>query len=202
MGQFSLSKTRNVTYTNVGGNYILGQSGLRKQNSGQVIKIYFYVPVLFTLSLTCSAQSDNKLNSTEDSLRIELRKTNRILATTKEHADRLMYLLTAKEMALRSTELRDSTFQALVAVQAYNFNENHKGNPADIDIYRALYKALERFKDPMLKTLTNNGDKDISTKIDALASKLCSCVKRNMKVDEWNKFSSQLPYEKTCGTSK
>ena len=148
---------------------------------------------------------DRTTNSIEDSLRTELRKTTSILKATQEQADRLTYLLTAKEMALRSTEIKDSNFQALVAVQAYNFNMNHEGSPADIDIYRALYKALEKFKDPMLKTLSvnvDNRDKDFSTKLDTLANKLCSHVKRNMKVDEWERFCSQLPYERTCGTTK
>lgn len=170
-----------------------------------MIRIYFYLLVLFTSPLTCIAQSDKKSNSTEDSLRTELRRTAQILETTKEQADRLMYLLIAKEMALRSTELKDSIFQALVVVQAYNFNKNHKGNPADIEIYRALYKALERFKDPTLKTLTidaDKTDKELPTKTESMASKLCSYIKRNMKVDEWNKFSSHLPYEQTCGTTK
>jgi len=171
--------------------------------NGQMTKILHVI--LFLLPLTGFAQVALKTNSAEDSLRVELKQMTVMFESKEKEADRLTYLLTAKEMALRSTELADSIFQVLVAVQAYNFNENHKGNPADIDIYRALYKALERFNDPILKTLKitiDKTDKDLSTKTETMASKLCSRIKRNMTINEWNKFASQLPYEYTCETAK
>lgn len=150
-------------------------------------------------SIICQCQEKSQGGDSAERI-----KTISILKSTAVQADRLTYLLTAKEMALRSAELDDPIFQALVAVQAYNFNKDHSGYPADIDIYRALYKALERFKDPMIKTLPVNvdvNDKELSMKMDVIVNKLCSRVKRNMKKNEWDKFCSQLPYEKTCATT-
>jgi hypothetical protein len=119
----------------------------------------------------------------------------------KNETSRLMYLLTAKEMALRSVELKDTVFQALVAIQAYKFNKEHKGSPTDIDIYRALYKALRRYDNPITKKLSleiDKSDKDWITKTEAMANELCSRLKRNMMIEEWNKFASHLVYESTC----
>ena len=136
-----------------------------------------------------------------DSLTTELRRANSILKHEKEQAERLEYLLTAKEMALRSTELKDSIFQALLAVQAQNFWTHNKGNYADTDIYRGLYDALKTFNDPLIKTLPveiNKTDNREYAKTNLMADKLCSRLKRNMLIEEWNRFASQLPYERTC----
>ena len=140
-----------------------------------------------------------------DSLTTELKKANSILKYKKEEAERLQYLLTAKEMALRSTELKDSKFQALVAVQAHKFWTHNKGNYADIDIYLGLYNALKTFNDPLVKTLPIEIDKMDNAdyaKTKLMADKLCLRVKRNMLLDEWNKFASHLPYEQTCPSTK
>ncbi len=168
-----------------------------------MINIYFYLLTLFTLPLICFAQRDSKSNSIEDSLRSELSNTTSILQSTKKTAERLMYLLTAKEMIVRSIELKDSLFQGLVAVQAFNFNRNHEGNRNDIDIYRGLYYASQRFGESIVMTLTktpSKTDKELIKIEIEMAEKLCSRIKRNMTLDEWNKFSSQLMYEQTCET--
>lgn len=157
-----------------------------------ILLIFAFLPII------CFSQ-----NSLVDSLREELRKANLMLKSSRNQADRLDYLLTAKEMALRSIELHDSVFQALVAIQAYKFNREHNGNPTDIDSYRALYKALERFADPMTQRLPkeiDKRDKDFTTKTDAMANQLCFRIKRNMTIEEWKKFSGHLMYETTCGT--
>ena len=138
-----------------------------------------------------------------DSLTTELRKANTTLKKRKEEADRLQYLLVAKEMALRSTELKDSVFQALLAVQAHNFWVHNKGHYADTDIYRGLYEALKTFNDPLLKTFPvkiDNADNGEYITTNLMADKLCSRLKRNMHIEEWNRFAGQLPYERTCST--
>lgn len=162
------------------------------------------ISLLLFISLSLKAFGQhNPDKKTIDSLTTELMKANAILKYEKEEADRLQYLLTAKEMALRSIELKDSVFQALLAVQAHNFWTHNKGNYADTDIYRGLYDALKTFNDPLIKTLplkigkTDNGE---YTKTNLIADKLCSRLKRNMLADEWNRFASQLPYERTCAT--
>ncbi len=167
-----------------------------------MIKTHFYLLILLILSLAASAQKVNDSNFIEDSLRQELLRTTIILESKKKETDCLLYLLTAKEMAIRSIELKDSIFQGLVAVQAFNFNTNYEGNKNDTDIYRALFQALQRFGHPSLTIFskipnkTNNELVEIESK---MAEKLCSQIKRNMTVFEWEKFSPGLNYEKTCG---
>ena len=163
-----------------------------------------YLLVFISLSVTALGQrnSDKKII---DSLTTELKKANSILKHEKEKAERLEYLLTAKEMALRSTELKDSILQALVAVQGHNFWTTNKGNYADIDIYHGLYAALKSFNDPLIKTLPFEIDKmdnEDYTMTRLMADKLCSRLKRNMFVSEWDMFASLLPYERTCNLSK
>ena len=168
-----------------------------------MIRTFFYLLILFVFPLTCIAQRDSKSISVEDSLKGELRKTTFILESTKKEANRLMYLLTAKEMAIRSIELKDSVFQGLVALQAFNFNRNYEGNRNDIDIYRGLYQALQKFGEAIVMTLPkqpNKTDKELIKTESEMAEKLCSRIKRNMTLNEWNKFSSQLMYEQTCET--
>lgn len=104
-------------------------------------------------------------------------------------------------MLLRSTEFKDSTLQALLAVQGHNFWTINKGNYSDIDIYRGLYAALKSFNDPLINTLPfeiGKGDNRDYAMTKIMADKLCSRLKRNMFVSEWDMFASQLPYEKTC----
>lgn len=165
-------------------------------------QIYLLLFISLSVSVFGQHNSDKRVI---DSLTTELKRANSILKHEKEEAERLQYLLTAKEMALRSTELKDSIFQALVAVQAHNFWTHNKGNYADIDIYRGLYNALKTFDDPLVKTLPIKIDKMDNReyiKTNLMADKLCSRIKRNMFVEEWEKFASHLPYERTCPSTK
>ena len=74
----------------------------------------------------------------------------------KADADRRRYLSTAKSMALKSKELSDTTSQALLAQQAYNFNTKYKGYPFDNDIYNGLFSALDRFNHPLTRSLSGH----------------------------------------------
>jgi hypothetical protein len=141
-----------------------------------------------------------------DSLKTEVMMRDAIAAEAIARAERLEYLLAAKEMSLRSVDLKDTTFQLLLAIQAHKFWAQHKGDWADIDIYRGLYHALKSIKDPLIKSLpltieaTQNPEYTMTT---MMADQLCSRLKRNMHLTEWNKYASQLPYEATCpGTKK
>jgi hypothetical protein len=168
-----------------------------------MLKIFQFI--ILALPLTCFAQT--KKTSIEDSLRTELYRAKVIGEVNQKEARRLEYLLAAllaaKEMALRSEDQKDSIFQALLAVQAYNFNKNHKGNPGDIEIYNALYKALLRFNDPVTKTLPSkidSAENEPRMKTEMMANKLCSKIKRNMTEKEWEKFCKYLMMERTCPT--
>jgi hypothetical protein len=165
-------------------------------------RIYF---LLLLLSISRLGTSQDKSKIIIDSLTRELNKANQIIGYAERSEKRLDYLLTAKEMALRSLDLKDSIFQALIAIQAYKFHTDHNGNYNDIEIYNALYSALKKFNDPLTNTLNPNldkKDKDTQIKTMAMADKLCSYMQRNMLVSEWNRFSSHLSYEPTCPLSK
>jgi hypothetical protein len=164
----------------------------------------FYLLLFISFSVTALGQR-NSDKRVIDSLKTELKRANFILKNEQERAEELVYLLTAKEMALRSTESKDSTLQALVAVQGHIFWTTNRGNYSDIDIYRGLYSALKRFNDPLTNTLPFEiGKRDnldyAMTRV--MADKLCSRLKRNMFISEWEMFASQLPYEKTCTPTK
>ena len=145
------------------------------------------------------------VNKKMDSLANRLETVTYMMKQSEAEVRRLQYLLTAKEMALRSSELKDSTFQGLIAIQAHTFWKSNNGSPADTDIYQGLYRALLTFKDSMVKTLPPRIDK-VSNQEYALtklmAAQLCSRMKRNMMLAEWNMFASQLPYERTCPATK
>ncbi len=165
------------------------------------VKYFLTLIILFAPVLTCFGQTAKKSISEADSLRQALIQRTEYLQRKEKEVTCLKYLLVAKEMALRSTELQDSIFQALAAVQAYKFNKTYGGNPSYIDVYRALYKALERLGDPFVKTASINidrRDKTFSEKTATMANKLCSKIKRSMTIEEWNKFAEDLMYEQTC----
>lgn len=72
----------------------------------------------------------------------------------RNEALRQQYLSTAKAMAVKSKELRaDKVQQSLVAQQAYKFNTANGGNPFDDDVFNGLYNALNKWNDPLARSL-------------------------------------------------
>ncbi|MEL6846587.1 MAG: hypothetical protein AAFP02_25555, partial [Bacteroidota bacterium] len=68
----------------------------------------------------------------------------RALAEQKEReAQELLIISVAQSMAARSLQLDEAALQALVAQQAYNFNQDANGNPYDRTIYEGLYYAVK-----------------------------------------------------------
>ncbi|BDD01343.1 hypothetical protein [Persicobacter psychrovividus] len=63
-----------------------------------------------------------------------------------EKAYRLRLLSVARSMTIKSRQISDSTTQALVALQAYNFFQQNGGKLFDPDIYNGLYYGLKRLK--------------------------------------------------------
>jgi WD40 repeat protein len=72
-----------------------------------------------------------------------------------EKATRQQYLSTARAIALKSKELRESDReqQALLAQQGYLFNKKYKGIINDNDVYSGLYQALKTNENPLTKSL-------------------------------------------------
>jgi WD40 repeat protein len=94
---------------------------------------------------------ENAAKATIEKDRANLEKL-RAEANEKE-SNRLSYLATAKAMAIKSKELNDSTQEALLAQQAFIFNDTYGGEEYDNDIYSGLYYALKALKDPLTKSL-------------------------------------------------
>jgi WD40 repeat protein/energy-coupling factor transporter ATP-binding protein EcfA2 len=83
------------------------------------------------------------------------KQKNAAVAATAD-AQRRRYLSIAKSMALKSKQLSDTTQQALLAQQAYNFNKKYDGYEFDDDIYNGLFSALDRFKHPLTRSLAGH----------------------------------------------
>jgi hypothetical protein len=165
-------------------------------------QLHFLTLLLFLPNLV---SSQDKSQTIIDSLTKELNRAHQIIKYAERGEKRLQYLLTAKEMALRSIDQQDSMYQALMAIQAYKFNRDYDGNYYDIEIYNGLFSALKRFNDPLIKIIppsVDPRDKELKSKTMTMADKLCSYIKRNMLVDEWNRFASHLAYESTCPVNK
>ena len=72
----------------------------------------------------------------------------------EKESQRQRYLAIGKSMAIKSKELNnDPEQEALLAQQAFNFNDKYGGYAHDNDIYSGLYYALKAQKDPLTKSL-------------------------------------------------
>lgn len=93
---------------------------------------------------------------------------NQIKAEAAEkNAQRLRYQAIAKAMGLKSAELVDPVQQALIAQQAYNFNNSHGGYDYENDVYGGMIKAMAANQDPLTKSLEghkNGAVRDLETR--------------------------------------
>ena len=109
-----------------------------------------------------SAQEQRKLAETneQEALKNEQRaqeETRRANIATKEAMSRL-YLSTARSLANKSRFVEDSLQKSLLAIQAYEFNRNHQGQPYDPDIHRAMYEALRNQEGDSYRILHSHAD--------------------------------------------
>jgi WD40 repeat protein/energy-coupling factor transporter ATP-binding protein EcfA2 len=87
---------------------------------------------------------------------IEATKQKNAAVEAKKDADRRRFLSIAKSMALKSKQLSDTTLQALLSQQAYNFNTKYDGYEFDDDIYNGLFAALDKFNHPLTRSLAGH----------------------------------------------
>ena len=103
--------------------------------------------------------------------------TQKLLAqTAEEKAKRLSLLSTAQNLALQSMTLEGDDLVGLLAVQAFNFNKNNKGNINDPVIWKALdkaYSALDNSKHSIyngslneIRSLAKKNNQIISADLD------------------------------------
>jgi WD40 repeat protein len=89
----------------------------------------------------------------------------------RNEADKQRYQALAKALALKSKEINnDKEQRALVAQQAYNFNNKYAGYEFNNEVYNGLFGALKALEDPMTKSLNGH---------DNAARALVTSVKNN-----------------------
>jgi len=164
-----------------------------------MIRLIFLI-VLATL-VSIPSISQNRNEKFIDSLTLELSKSSTLIRNLEKSEERYQHLLVSKEMSLRSLETKDSVLQSLLAIQAFKLNRDYEGSFYDIEIYNSLYFALKRFNDPFLDEVPlkiDLNDKSLPNKTYIMANKLCSYLKRNMNLREWELYASHLKIERTC----
>jgi WD40 repeat protein/energy-coupling factor transporter ATP-binding protein EcfA2 len=103
-------------------------------------------------------QKQNAIASAERATRAQnqAEASEKVAQTEKQRADQRRYLSIAKSMALKSKQLSDTTQQALIAQQAYNFNTKYEGYEYDDDIYNGLFAALDKYNHPLTRSLAGH----------------------------------------------
>ncbi|NLR90657.1 nSTAND1 domain-containing NTPase [Flammeovirga agarivorans] len=64
----------------------------------------------------------------------------------KASADTLRFLSIAQALAVKSLQIKDPEQKALLASQAYAFNQQYKGLNPNPDVYQGLYQSVKSFK--------------------------------------------------------
>ncbi|ANQ48984.1 hypothetical protein MY04_1610 [Flammeovirga sp. MY04] len=64
----------------------------------------------------------------------------------KASADTLRFLSIAQALAVKSLQIKDPAQKALLASQAYAFNEQYKGLNPHPDVFQGLYQSIKSFK--------------------------------------------------------
>jgi|GEM_PF-2257715 len=77
-----------------------------------------------------------------DDLRIQAEDAKKLAEEEEQKNRRLHMLSLAQSLAVKSLQIEDTATRALLAKQAYIFNEAYSGNPYDPSIYGGLYEAL------------------------------------------------------------
>ena len=88
--------------------------------------------------------------------RFNTEEQRQIALEQKRHAERLRLLSVARSLAIQATKIQQRGEQAqlgaLLALQAYSFNDRYGGSSLDSDIYNALRFALQAFEgQPVLR---------------------------------------------------
>ncbi|HAC24517.1 MAG TPA: hypothetical protein DCE81_06340 [Cytophagales bacterium] len=165
----------------------------------KILKAWPFLLVVTSVSIPMHAQP--RPEKTIDSLQVELERAKAVAKHFEENYHRVLYLFTAKEMALRSHEISDPNLRGLVSVQAQKFQRDYNGDPRDPEIYQALFSALTKLDSSAASDFppsTTAPDYD-SSKGKLIAKKICSYQNRNLLATEWERLvGDHLPYESTC----
>ena len=85
--------------------------------------------------------------------RDEANRQKNIADNKQKEAYRLRLLSIARTIAVKSLQQDEMQLRALLALQAYGFNEEYQGNHYDYDIYEGLYQAHKALKGDSINRL-------------------------------------------------
>ena len=117
------------------------------------VSMVFLAMMVFALDLYFEAEENRKVAIEQREVAQEERRNaerqQQIAVEQKRNADRLRLLSVARALAIQATQVqpRDEQRQlvALLALQAFRFNQRYGGSPLESDIYNALRVANEEF---------------------------------------------------------
>ena len=121
--------------------------------------------------LIAMLQKDSAVSARTQAL-LYLQEANR----ERERAERLSMQSLARSLGIKSTQLPDQEVKALLALQAYQFNQEFNGYTFQADIYNGLYQAYKQARGPdfnifkkhasAVTSILNLGDQIITTGSD------------------------------------
>lgn len=106
-------------------------------------------------------------------------------------AMRQRYIAQAKAMAVKSKELNDPEQEALIAQQAFKFNNEHEGYIYDNDIYNGLYAALKKYDHPLTHSLEAHDRGAARTLVTVPGSKFIYSGGSDGKIIRWSEQNGQ-----------
>jgi WD40 repeat protein len=118
-----------------------------------------------------------------------------------EEALRQRYIAQAKAMAVKSKELSDPEQQALIAQQAFKFNNEHRGYVYDNDIYNGLYFALTKFDHPLTKSLKAHDNGAARALVTHVADNKIYSAGSDGKIIAWTEDGGQWKSQILVNTS-
>src|SRR5690349_9352425 len=113
----------------------------------------FCIACLLMISLSAYTQVDS-VKYWKEKAKVSITIADRATEAARRakiEVDRLRYLSIADGISVRSQELKDKELAALLAVQAYNFNLQHRGYECNSNVYGGLVTALKRYDSLPLK---------------------------------------------------
>ena len=111
----------------------------------------------------------------------------------EQQAKKLRFLSIAKSMAVKSLQIAEPERKALIAKQAYIFNETYGGNYFEKDIYEALYNAVKLYEPVYFKNIYAHASA-VRSMVLAADGNIYS-VGNDGKIIRWKVGTSEIKYQ-------
>jgi WD40 repeat protein len=145
------------------------------------------------------AESEEKKAKSAQQLAEEKEKEAQL---QKSRAEQKTYIARAKAMALLAPIIPDRELQALLAQQAYNFNNSHDGYPYDDAIYNGLHEALEKYENPLTLNLKGHDNGSCRSLVIHKASGKLFSGGSDGRILRWTYTGKQWESEELVGARK